>query len=61
MKTGTEQVLLTHTLQLIGPQTYSYLAAIDIRASWEKCLREAEENLTDLLPEGYSVRIREAE
>jgi len=50
-------VLQTYTLHLIGPRWMS--------APWphvilpDVLLREAEENLTDLLPTGYSVRIKE--
>jgi len=56
-------VLQTYTLQLLGPSPQ--------RAGWQgslqstatgigpRLLREAEENLSDLLPDGYSVRIKE--
>ena len=56
-------VLQTYTLQLIGPSPQ--------RAGWQgplqstatgigpRLLRETEENLTDLLPAGYSVKIEE--
>src|SRR3989304_3497087 len=49
------EVLQTYTLQLLGPATN--------RAVWPyligpRFLRETEENLTDLLPAGYSVKIR---
>ena len=48
-------VLQTYTLQLLGPASN--------RAVWPyligpRFLRETEENLTDLLPAGYSVKIR---
>ena len=45
-------VLQTYTLQLLGPPSPPYR----IPTLW---LDEAEENLTDLLPAGYSVRIKE--
>ena len=56
-------VLQTYVLQLLGPSPQ--------RAGWQgslqstatgigpRLLRETEENLTDLLPDGYSVRIKE--
>ena len=40
----------TYTIQVIGPQALFISPEL---------LRETEENLTDLLPEGYSVRIME--
>lgn len=58
------ETLATYTLQLIGPKD-------EIPPDWRgnivrvrsvlnpALLRETEENLTDLLPEGYSVRIKE--
>ena len=56
---GTEEpepvVLQTYTLELLGPRG-SILAAW---VAWENAIRETEENLTDLLPEGYEVKIKE--
>jgi len=46
-------VLQTYTLQLIGPSYHGEHAIPD------HLLRETEENLTDLLPEGYEVKIKE--
>ena len=62
-ETTEAEVLQTYTLQLLGPSPQ--------RAGWQgslqstatgigpRLLREAEENLSDLLPDGYSVRIKE--
>jgi hypothetical protein len=56
---GTEKpepvVLQTYTLQLLGPRStaWPYVVLPDV------FLRETEENLTDLLPESYSVKIKE--
>ena len=55
---GSEPVVLqTYTLQLLGPKNAA-------RPTWthgvpSSFMRETEENLTDLLPAGYSVRIKE--
>lgn len=50
-------VLATYTLQVIGPEGWpgfpAPLGVIDA------ALRESEENVSDLLPNGYSVLIRE--
>jgi hypothetical protein len=48
--------LATYTLQLIGPAIPSIVASPQ---NFAHMLRETEENLTDLLPEGFSVRIKE--
>lgn len=55
---GEEEVHMLYTLSLIGPPTvheYGYIAGQLDRA----LLRETEENMTDLLPPGYRVEIRE--
>ena len=56
---GTEnsepEVLQTYTMQVVGP----YFARQAIWRIPPSVLRETEENLTDLLPEGYSVKIKE--
>ena len=52
-------VLQTYTLQLIGPVRHypdGHLIGAEIA---RETLNETEENLTDLLPDGYSVRIKE--
>lgn len=54
-----EEVLVTYTLQLIGPQVYSFRDAAALKMRMDELARETEENLTDLLPPGYSVKIRE--
>ena len=52
-------VLQTYTLQLVGPpRHYPDGMLIGASVAWN-ALKETEENLTDLLPEGYSVKIRE--
>lgn len=53
--TEEETPLATWTLTLSGPP-YQYPWYPQQMNQW---LRETEENLTDLLPNGYSVRIRE--
>ena len=64
MSAATTDVVWTYTLQVIGPtHPTSYPLGAGL-ANWEpridpELLREAEENLSDLLPEGYSVRIRD--
>lgn len=57
MDAETQAPLATYTLQLFGPDRI-LLTAADWPA-WRGWLLEAEQNLTDLLPEGYSVRIKE--
>lgn len=53
-------VLATYTLQLIGPPGgLGMPVSLSEAFRFGAHLRETEENLTDLLPEGYSVRIRE--
>jgi len=56
---GTEKpepvVLQTYTLQLLGPAN----SALAMWIAWKNAIEETEENLTDLLPEGYSVKIKE--
>ena len=59
----SEEILATYNLCLIGPSPF--------RGDWQgpiqstatgigpRLLREAEENLTDRLPEGYRVVIKE--
>jgi len=47
-------VLVTYTLQVVAKAPTAGDARI-----YESTLRETEENLTDLLPDGYSVRIKE--
>ena len=54
---GSEPIVLqTYTLQLLGPSSQWAIWPYLIRADF---LVETEENLTDLLPEGYSVKIEE--
>ena len=54
---GSELVVLqTYTLELIGPRNHALESEARIANAF---LHETEENLTDLLPEGYSVRIKE--
>lgn len=58
---ASEEVLATYTLCLIGPPPTPENggwpgAALNLLASG---VLEAEENLTDLLPRGYRVQIRE--
>jgi len=56
------KTLATYVLQVLGPEPregdvqMSYDLAREPFSWW---LRETEENLTDLLPEGFSVVIRE--
>ena len=57
------EILATYVLQVLGPEPHEvdgvwrpYDLAREPFSWW---LRETEENLTDLLPEGFSVRIRE--
>jgi hypothetical protein len=50
-------VLQTYTLQLVGPP--NSILATWVAWEWENSIRETEENLTDLLPEGYEVEIKE--
>jgi hypothetical protein len=56
---GTEKpepvVLQTYTLQLLGPSSSRKLA----RVLPPRMIAETEENLSDLLPAGYSVTIKE--
>ena len=47
-------VLQTYTLQILGPEHGREFTGVA-----DELLREAEENLSDLLPTGYSVRIKE--
>jgi hypothetical protein len=49
--------LATYTLQVVGPSDSRH-EAFGTGLS-EQLLRETEENLTDLLPEGFRVVIRE--
>jgi hypothetical protein len=53
--------LQTYTLQLIGPAD-DFERSRKRREEWERIwatyFRETKENLTDLLPPSYSVRIR---
>jgi len=54
--TAEPVVLQTYTLELLGPLNHALESEARIANAF---LHEIEENLTDLLPEGYSVRIRE--
>lgn len=57
-----ENILNTYVLQLIGePGPYSTPGGITATVCGivPSLLREVEENLSDLLPSGYSVRIKE--
>ena len=47
------EVLQTYVLQLLGPKDTPYPRGLSLAV-----IMETEENLTDLLPEGYSVLIR---
>lgn len=63
--TQTVDTVWTYTLEVIGPTHPTEYPLGRGLANWEpridpELLREAEENLTDLLPEGYSVKIKEA-
>jgi len=49
-------VLQTYVLQLLGPRNHTLESEAHIANAF---LTETEENLTDLLPEGYSVKIEE--
>lgn len=54
---GTEtRILETHTLVLVGPER-SWES--DVPEAWPSWLQETQENLTDLLPEGFRVEIYE--
>lgn len=55
-RTAEGVTLKTYTLELIGPVLH-HVETLD--NPWGRWLRETEENLTDLLPPGYSVRIKE--
>lgn len=50
-------VLATYTLQVIGPEGWPGFG--DALLVLSNALREAEENVSDLLPDGYGVKIRE--
>ena len=52
----SEEILATYTLCLVGPTEPWPGAALGILAGGVK---EAEENLTDLMPRGFRVVIRE--
>lgn len=55
-------VLATYTLQLIGPSVSvveNWALAKAMLGGHTGRLREAEENLSDLLPPGYRVEIKE--
>jgi hypothetical protein len=58
---GTEKpepvVLQTYTLQFVGPSHHRSHPGEQSLTLDQKLLRETEENLTDLLPAGYSVKI----
>lgn len=58
---GVEPVttLATYTLELTGPSSEVHTWPYMHGAPLLRALRETEENLTDLLPPGYSVKIRE--
>ena len=52
-------VLQTYTLQLIGPIPPKAFQLLNLQHwAFPSMMRETEENLSDLLPEGYSVTIR---
>ena len=53
-----EKVLATYTLQLIGNPPWTWTPN-ETTGFYQTHLRETEENLSDLLPEGYEVRIKE--
>lgn len=57
MDAETQAPLATYTLQVFGPEDERH-ATFGTGLS-DALLRETEENLTDLLPEGYSVTIKE--
>ena len=54
---ASEEILATYTLCLVGPME-PYVPAL-VRAVVRAGVVETEENLTDLLPDGYRVVIRE--
>jgi hypothetical protein len=58
---GSEPVVLqTYTLQLLGPMPPKAFQLLNLQHwAFPSMMRETEENLTDLLPEGYSVKIVE--
>lgn len=58
MKTKTEEVITTYALCLIGPPEFVGGPPVTRKLAPE-VLREAEENITDLLPAFYRVEIRE--
>lgn len=54
------EVLATYTIELLGPRPSGQdgivsVGAVGLRAEY---LRELQENISSLLPESYSVRIR---
>jgi hypothetical protein len=49
-----QAILQAYTLELRGPDH-----GLEFTGISPLILREAEQNITDLLPEGYSVRIKE--
>jgi hypothetical protein len=53
------EVLSTYTMQLIGPRSFAGSIPLGMLLPLE-LLRETEENLTDLLPDGYRVEIKDA-
>ena len=54
----SEEILATYNLCVIGPRDDPEWY-FTFRAHHERYMRETEENLTDLLPEGYRVVIKE--
>ena len=53
-ETNEAEVLQTYVLQLLGTRSHSGVYVIG-----PHFLRETEENLSDLLPDGYSVKVKE--
>lgn len=53
------ETLATYTLELVGPRTTPWGYPPDKWQIEPDIITETEENLTDLMPEGFSVRIKE--
>lgn len=59
MTTRSEpEVLATYTMQLIGPNRFDGPFPVEDMVP-PALLRETEENLTDLMPQGYRIEIKE--
>ena len=37
-------VLLSYSVELVGPQAFNYMTAVSIAESWKEKMREVEEN-----------------